>query len=432
MKKIIKLFNYILIAAAALSIISLIMSPTLKVSVAYTVTPAQLAEALPKTDSSESEGVDVTEVIGEEGITLELSLSADPKFLLSCIGTDSTTAIEQNFIDPNAKNIAQSLRKPLSGIGRGMLKYMFTKFYISSYEKAIDEVKAEDDARSATEIRNQAGLTDKFLQRYAEDLLLATDKKGATVTSVNDISFENLVDGTSKFNNANVGVVLPVPDETRRADSHDLTKEMLDTIGMVQSDGESLYPLTLVMDAMLSELFREATKKEGDPEPELTIEQKAAQLNDVLIKFLKSMIPAGSYSTIAMIMKIAFFSLVAFAAIWALFLVFTLLRTFIAKVKIWTFTGPIFWILGLIQIILGVVLTGIISLALSSNILSSMGGAPTSEASDVINNLKITIATATFVPSIILLIMIPAMIVYAVLVHKYKSGIRSDSVETEN
>lgn len=432
MKKIIKLFNYILIAAAALSIISLIMSPTLKVSVAYTVTPAQLAGALPKTDSSESEGVDVTEVIGEEGITLELSLSADPKFLLSCIGTDSTTAIEQNFIDPNAKNIAQSLRKPLSGIGRGMLKYMFTKFYISSYEKAIDEVKAEDDARSATEIRNQAGLTDKFLQRYAEDLLLATDKKGATVTSVNDISFENLVDGTSKFNNANVGVVLPVPDETRRADSHDLTKEMLDTIGMVQSDGESLYPLTLVMDAMLSELFREATKKEGDPEPELTIEQKAAQLNDVLIKFLKSMIPAGSYSTIAMIMKIAFFSLVAFAAIWALFLVFTLLRTFIAKVKIWTFTGPIFWILGLIQIILGVVLTGIISLALSSNILSSMGGAPTSEASDVINNLKITITTATFVPSIILLIMIPAMIVYAVLVHKYKSGIRSDSVETEN
>ena len=144
------------------------------------------------------------------------------------------------------------------------------------------------------------------------------------------------------------------------------------------------------------------------------------------------MIPAGSYSTIAMIMKITFFSLVAFVAIWALFLVFTLLRTFIARVKIWTLTGPIFWILGLVQIILGVVLTGIISLALSSNILSSMGGAPTSEASDVINNLKITITTATFVPSIILLIMIPAMIVYAVLVHKYKSGIRSNSVEVEN
>ena len=418
-------------AFALTAVITLLVMPTVRINVGYSMTADQIAQAFPS-EGEEGEGsdsgIDFKEMLGDEGISLDLSLSVDSKLLFNSLTGDPQTVIEENFVEPNVKNIAASLKKPLGNIGQGMLKYMVTAFYTKTYESAIDSLKSDSETRTTKEIRIAGGIDDDYLKGESEDVMTELNKNTATVTSLSNVMFNSLLNGTKKFNNAKVGYTIPEMGEDQRGKVKDTVKEMLDGLGMVKEDGESLYPINIVMDAMIVGVFRESSKTEA-PENE-TIEQKAAALDKELATFIKGMIPSESYSTLAMVLKIVLIVLLVFVGIWGLLFIYTLLRTLLAKKKVWTMTGPIFWILGLLQIILGIGLTAAVSVLMNSGVLNSIignsaGSSGGEEAASMMAGLKLSIMTSMFIPSIILLIMIPFMIVYAVMKHKYKRELKA-------
>ena len=422
-------------AMAATAIICLLAMPTLKINLGYTLTADQMAESFPSGGSEGSGGenqLDVKEYLGDDGISLDLGLEIKSKLLFSVLSGDPTEAIEKNFVDPNVKNIVAALKAPINKIGKGMVTFMFKQYYINIFENEIDAVKGSSETRTNEEIRIAGGLTDKYLKSLAEKTYDEVDSSKATVTSVHNVIVSSTKEANAKFNKANTGVTIPEFDNQDDADALNATKEMLDSVGMIKDDGESLYPMSVIMDAMLVDAFRETTNsnKEGKssaPASE-TLEEKASKLNSVLADFIKELIPEDSYKTVAMVLKIVLAVLVVFIATWAIFFLNTLLRTLLAKKKVWTFTGPIFWILGIIQIILGVGLTIAVAAVMSnaSKLTSMMGGSEeTAEAAtNAMANIKISIFTSMFVPSIILLILIPTMIAYGILKGKYKRELK--------
>ena len=421
MKKVIKIFNIIFMAIAATAIICLLTMPTMKIDVAYRLTPEQMAESFPSGDEEE-ETIDIRSVIGDEGIDLQLNLEVSPKLLFAAVSGDPNTVIEENFIEPNVAKIVPLLKKPIDLIGKELVKVVFRVYYAGVFQSEIEALKAEDETRTTDEIAKAGGLTDGYIDSLAEKTFKEMNKDNATVTKVNDVLFSCVLEGNAKFNNANTGIIIPEINESAKDDYKEVTKGLLDGVGMVKEDGESIYPVSVIMNAMLVDVFRAATEEQA-PEGE-TIEEKANQLNNIIHDFVKKMIPAESYDAIATVLKILLVVILIFVATWTLFFLNTFFRTLLAKEKVWTFTGPIFWILGLIQIVLGVVLSSVISIMLSSKGLSTLAGGG-EEMEAFFSGLKVSVQTCTFIPSILLLVMIPLLIAYAVQKHKYKKELKA-------
>lgn len=406
-------------AMAGVAMFCLLTMPTISMDAAYRMTPEQMAESFPESEETE---IDIKSVIGEEGIDLQLKLEITPELLFAAVNGDPNVVIEENFIEPNVANIVPLLKKPFEIIGKELIKVTFRVYYSGVFNAQIDAVKPEEDTRTTEEIAEAGGLTVNYIDSLSETTFQALNNDGSTLTSVNEVIFTSIKEGDQKFNDAGTGLTLPIPEDSSKDDYKEATKGILSSVNMVKEDGESIYPVSIVMNAMLVDFFRAANEQEA-PEGE-TIEQKAQQLDTIIHDFIKNMLPSESYEAIAMVLKVLLVVIFIFVATWAVFFLYTFFRTILAREKVWTFTGPIFWILGIIQIVLGVALTGIVGTMMSGKGLSMMmGGDETSEA--ILSGLKVSIKTCTFIPSIILLILIPLLIVYAVVKHKYKKQLKA-------
>ena len=423
MKTVIKVFNIVFLALAALAMTTLFTSPTLSVNANLTMTAEQIAKAMPS--SGGEEDIDVAALLEGETIHVGLTLSVQSKMLVRSLSDDPKTVIDEEFIDPNVNSVVLALRDPIYKVGKGMLKQTATKNLITKFESAIDDFKESSDSRTAEQIRLEAGLNDSYFVNLSESVFEVVTQEEATVTKVNDVMFDGISRAVSQLNNANVGVTVTSIDESYKSSLRSTTKELLSGLKMVKSDGETLYPFNVVMDAMLADVFRQ-TNNEEIPEGE-TIEEKAEKLMPILTDFIKKTIPTDAYDTIALALKALLGVLGLFLLVWAFFFIFTLVRTilgFCGKPKMWTFTGPIFWIFGFFQIILGLVVTVASSVLLNGEFLSSMmKGA---EGAEMLKGLTGSISTSMLIPSIIVLVMFPACIVYGVFKRKYKRSLKQE------
>lgn len=430
LKLIVTIFNFVFLAFAAVAMVTLLTMPTLKLNVGYTMTADQISESVPKSDEVE---VDVKELIGGDSISVDLSLTVSSKLLFKSVSGDPKKAIDEEFVDPNVANVAEALKKPINQISRGTLKMTASQIMIKNFETSIDQAKQPSDSRSATQIRKQAGIDDDYFNDLAEDILQEMEKTNSTVTKVNNIMFNGLSNAIKKLNKANVGIMIPEPDQSYKDDVRDDTRDMLTQLQMVKEDGESLYSLSIVMDATMVDVLRSSNNEEA-PKNE-TLQQKAAKLDSYMSDFVKDMIPAEAYDIIASVLKIVLYVVIAIVAVWGFFFLWTLIRTILGifgKDKCWTFTGPLFWIVGFFQILLGVALTTAVSVFMSSGMLETMASnTGSAEAAEAVGGISFSIYTSMFIPSIFLLIMIPTCIAYGIIKGKYKRQVKNKVPEQQ-
>ena len=423
MKRRIKIFNFILMALAAASMICLVVTPTIKLDFGYHLSSEQIAElARGNDEEKENSGIDFVKLLGEEGVNLDFSFEVRSKMLLKAFKEDARTVVEEEFVKPNVENMVNSLRDPFRQIGRATTKLMFTTYYISYFDAEIAIAQeVVGDTRDVDEVRNAGGLTNAYLEELG---VRAYEKAGlgnATVTAVSNEMFDSTNEATRKFNSNGTGVTLVELDESGRGTVRDALVSMFDSMGIIKEDGESLYSFEVVADAFLVDTFEQGEHKDEN------VETKAARLNTVLANFIRSMLPEESYDMIIMGLKFLFIGLFIFEAIWGFYFIFTLLRTLLAKKKVYTFTGLIFWILGLVQIVLGVGLTVVIAILTNGDVLSKIAGDGGEAASKALASISFSLYTCTFIPSIILLVMVPLTIVYKVNKHKYKKQLKLEA-----
>ena len=425
MKKVIRIFNIFLMAIAAGAMIALAVYPTIRLDFGYHLSNEQISEMIGNQPSDSGEhAIDYRELLGEEGVNLNFSFEVKSRVLLKSFSKDARDVVEEEFIKPNVDNMVTSLRDPFRTVSRRTIKLMFVTYYKGYFEGEIEVAKqVVGDTRSNSEIRIAGGLTDEYLQEIGTRAYEKAGLGNSSVTGVADEMFDTTNDATRKFNAANTGVTLIELDEGGRDDVRNAIENMFDTMGMIEPDGESLYSFETVADAFLVDTLEHRSGNSGD-EPEENIEEKAARLNDVLNGLIREMVPEESYNGLITGLKFAFIGLFIFEAVWGFYFIFTFVRTVFRKTKVYTFTGPIFWIIGLVQIVLGVGLTIVIAAVTKGNLLSSLpnGGS----AAKTLANLTLELHTCTFIPSIIVLVMIPITIVYGVLKHKYKKQIKAE------
>ena len=421
-------------AFALTAIVSLLMMPTLKVDVHYSLGTEQIANMMSKEEGSNSSEFDYKEVLGEEGINVNLGISLSSKALLRSVTSDATTVVNEEIIEPNVENITDSMRSMLFSMGSSMLKFAISKSLPALFDDLIDKAKPEQDTRTAEEIRGTIGMDNAYFSSFANDIISVIRSDKPTVTMVNNMVCDSMNNAIDKLNEGIDGFQVPKMSEEDKNNAREMTVNMLNSLGMVKEDNESLYPFATVVDALVVTSLSSSSNNGSNELENLNVEQRAAKLKPTINDYVKNMIPGESYDTMALVLKILLIVIGVFVLMWALYFLYTFFRTIFAKKKVWTFTGPIFWIMGIIQIILGVVATALAAVMLNGSMLSTImnnSGSGSAEASEAMAGLKVSLMTCTFVPSIILLIMIPTTITYFVLKQKYKRQLKAEAQQAQ-
>ena len=413
MKTIIRIFNIVFVAISALAIVLLVALPTVSLNVSYTITAEQITKVIPENETTKD--IDFKEVLGGEKIVIGLSLSVTPKALGASVTGNSKEVIDKEFIDPNIESVTNTLRDPIHRVAKGVAKQLLVKVLIQQFEDIINENKGED-SRSATQIRNASGLDDNYFKGFTEELFVTIDKPNATISGAVDVMFDKLSDAVTRISQESSGIEIPEIDSTYKSSIQSSLITVLDDANLLKEDGETLYSFDTIIDGLLVDLLRQSGSGNEAPEGE-TMEEKAAQLQPTLAKLIKGVFTDEMYDVMATVLKVMLIVLIVLIAVWAFFLVFTLLKTILGRKKMWTFTGPHFWIAGVIQLVLGIGLTIATSVLLSSTALANM---MPSGSENALAGISASVVTSCFIPSILVLIMIPLTIVYLVFKHKVK------------
>ena len=410
MKTILRIFNFVFMAISVVAIVLLFAMPTMSLNIGYKVTAEQIQHVIP--ENEETKDLDVKKIIGGDTIDLGLSLSVTPKAMFRSVTGDSKTVIDEEFVDPNINSVIESLRNPIHRIAKGLAKQLAVKTLIKNFDEKIEENKDSSDTRSAADIRAAAGMDEAYFENLTDKVFAAIDTPNASVITVGDVMFEQLQDAAKKMNSTGV-MEIPEFDATYKASVRSSTASMLSDANMLKEDEETIYPFDVIVDGMLVDLIRSDSATEGE-----TMEEKAAKLPSLLSDMIKKNFNDDVYNAIALVLKIMLIVIIVVVAIWAFFLVWTLIRTFFGGDKVYTFTGPHFWISGVLQILLGVVLTIGTSIALAKLGSSGLGGG-------AFANMSASIVTSMFIPSILVLICIPLTSVYTVFKSKYKRELKA-------
>ena len=424
MKKVIKIMNLIILAFSGFAIVCFLLFPTLSIKAGVKLTKEQIVNVIPEEERGSAE---IDEVIPEEGIDLDINVKIPSKVPLKALsGNDVSELITEEVVKPNVENLVKNVENLITPIGTAIIKVTVFQAYVQTYETAMNGLKQEGDSRDATALRNAGGLNDNYCMNQAENVMTALKAEGATVANLQNVFVTSVDNATNTFNAAHVtygNLVYQIPpsSEESKAELRETVVKVFgdEALGMIKPDGVHLYSLDITLKALAVKMIRQANE-EAQPEGE-TAEQRAALLNEEITKMLTSKLPLDQAEQITNIMKYVAFGLLGFAGIWALLFLYTLLRTLIAKKKCWTFTGPIFWILGLVQIVIGVGLTVLVAAALKNPTVISQLPA---ESRDLLAGITLSMKTCAFFPSIILLVMIPYQIAYFVCKHKYKKELR--------
>lgn len=409
MTKIIRFLNFIYIILAAASITLFCTLPVAKVGVDAVIDNDQITELLKTIPGAEN--LTTHEIFGDEKISTSVNLDISTQILFHSFKSDAEQVVEDNFITPNIKNIVTSLKNPINKVAVAVLKNTAKQTLKQQIENAGGSV-SEDELNKATEAV------------YEE-----ITKEGATVDSVAEVIKEQIDDLVT-------GSDVPLDDIKQQL------QEELEKYGAIKEDG-TIENIDILTSAFLYDLLsdpnnplngggsgEEEESSEAKyvvanaPDPnDKTVEEKAAEVQDLLAKQIRQRLPEGFSSVIVSIGKGMLFGLIIFIGTWGFVLLFTLLRTF-RKKKCYTWVGTWFWPIGLIQVVCGVGMTIVSKFAFK--LVQKVGGSITGSAATIFDNMDFTITSSAFIPSIFFLCMIPLAIIYHIFKKKLKKQIKID------
>jgi len=309
--------NIIISVLCVLSIVSYFFMPFWKVAVAYTVTPEMLQEILDgATEGSEDMEdleFDAAEVVGEEGITLELSIRLKTADMLAAIGGDATDSV-QALIDDNVSNIIDDLYPTLSKIASNTAKVTVKT---TVYAMVDEELEGHEEVR---ETMDAAGVTEDYIDGEIDKLMTTIDE-GAHVDEITAQIVDTIDDVFNKLNTYDASTYDTL-DASTKEEITDEVKEILLEI----ADDEGHIKTDELIASLLLELLEETEDSAStnnvvstsfitaaaEEESGSSVDELKAKLTDLIL----DQIPEDSAEMIAMIMKVIGFVFIFTAFTW--------------------------------------------------------------------------------------------------------------------
>ena len=396
-------------AIAATATIFLFAAPAFSFNSNVGLDVKTFAEFVPESDLTED--IDVVESLGTDEIHLGIQFKLDAAGITKTMKGDREI-INNDVISKSIDDILHELREPVKIITDHAVKSAIKKIVEQQITEQVNNAREQykekynqEPAFTTAQIMNEVGLNKEYFARFAKNLYDAMDDDNATVTSVSNVLYSQIDEALVMAESTGMVDTSSFSDDAKAQVSSSLVNS-LNSINLVEgekihkiSEVSYIYLSTYLKDQMKNEVAAsELNRKTGETNPDYS---------DRMVRtYVLHILPDAFYSGVKYVSIGLFIGLFVFTAIWVLLFVITLLKT-LSK-KPWTFFGPWFWILGLLQPVLGLGLTVAGKFLLPKAPLDLLQGIP-------VKSVVVAPRTYALVPSMLFIICIFVAIGYSVV-----------------
>lgn len=326
------LCNMVIAALCVLSIVAYFIMPFWGVNVKYTLTSETLAEFLPDTSESESDGllsgINFADLLDED-IELKLSIELQTSQVLSAMSSDPTALVE-DILSKNVHNIVSQIEPHINTVVKNVVKVVVKDTFKTELKNQIKDSLGENTTdEKAQEELNNMGLNDEYIDKKTDQLIETIYKEGTTVddavTETVDIVKESLDQMKASGNEEYANVELT---EEQEEELKEMLTEKFDVLK--QEDG-TIDPEKFTGDFLLSLLNGEeidpgllgstkakplAAKAGEDTASKEQTDAKSA-LSEMLTKELMGLL-SGATDVIAMVLKYVGYLVIFNLIVWAI------------------------------------------------------------------------------------------------------------------
>ena len=405
MKIAIRILNVIIMAISVVAGIFLFMPPAFSFNSKVTINVATFSQFVPETEYSKD--IDIPTLLGTDSIYVGVRFKLDTAGIAEMKDGDKDK-INNSLIADNLKEMIEMLHEPVDLITdftiRANIKRLISEQVYANVDQAVQTYNQKAGLNNKTEdIMDDVGINDEYFTNFSNSLYNAANADGATIDSTNEVLLDQINEALIKAESSGAADTSSFGDSQKEAMSNSL-RSVFTSLNLVQEDGEHLKKISAIAYMYLSSYLKGQLNGSYD---EATLEQKSGEDDEayadrLLDLFVKDKMPDLFYQIVGYVSLGLFIGLFVFAGVWALLLVITLIKTFTKKP--WTIFGPWFWIVGVVELIVGFGLTAITKLVLSKFDVSQFG-LP-------IKEVLISIKTYALIPSILFVATIVVAIVY--------------------
>ena len=404
MKLVIRLFNIFIMAFSLAAAVLLFALPSFSFNSNIAIDVAAFSKFVPQTQYSDK--IKVTESLGTDTIQLRIQFSLNVGEIPQVMNGNRDN-INDKIISQNIDEMTTLLREPVNLITDFSVRSVIKSTVKSEITKQIDESRKKyGSASTPEEIMDDVGMDDKYFDNFAFELYHSMDEDDATVDSVNDTLYHQIDDALAMAEESGVVDNSGFTAEKKVEIKNNLSKVLTD-LKLVQ-DGGKLRKISHISYYYLALYLKDGMQKKiADPgQLEQKSDEALTDYSDRLLKlYIFTQTPDGFYQGVGYVSLGLFIGLFVFAGIWLLLFVITLIKTF--SKKPWTIFGPWYWIIGSLQLVLGLGLT-IVGKFVLARIDLTKTGLP-------LKHIILAPRTYALTTSIIFLASIGFAIVYAIL-----------------
>ena len=406
MRTILRVLNVVIMVLAAAAAVFLFMPPSFAFTSRITINVDSFSEFVPETEFSKD--IDIAGLLGTNELFVGIKFKLDVAGI-SEMKDGSKEKIDNNIVSPNIKEMVSLLHEPVDLMTDFFIRDNMTRIIHQQITNYVDEAREKYDtshaiASTTEEIMEDVGMDEEYFTNFSYALYDAANADGATVDSASEVLFNQIDDALAKAEESGM-VDTSGFDHDSMSSVKDSLVGVLQDLNLVEEDG-SLKKISQISYLYLSEYLKDQMKETAPAEE---LEQKTGETipdyaDRLLEMFVLDKMPEVFYQAVGYVSLGLFIGLFVFAGIWALLIVITLLKT-ISK-KPWTFFGPWFWLVGLVELFLGFGITALARFALPKLDISQFG-LP-------ISAVDAYVRTYALVPSILFVASMALAIVYQV------------------
>lgn len=418
MKIVIRVFNVFIMAISLAAAVLLVATPTISFKARLGMDVETFSEFVPTTEYSNE--MKMSDMLGTDKINLGLKFDVYMGDAPKLMGGDKKT-INETMLLSNIDNVLDELHEPVELITDYAIRTVIRKTVENEIRTQIENARDAMSSSSTTQdILDDAGMDDQYFANFANALYDAANKKGATVESASNALYEQVDDAMTRAEEFGATNTADFNDKKDEIKNNMVT--ILSDLNLVNPDG-TLKPIGQISFSYIAEHFRGELLAKGYDEAELAQradEETPDYADRILTTYIMSIIPDAFYTGATTVSIALFIGIFVFIGLWVLLFVLTLLRT-LSKKKPWTMFGPWFWIVGSLQLVLGLALTIATNVVLRSINLNIDTGP--------LKEFLISVRTCCLIPSILFLVSIFIAIPYLVLKIMAKQDYRAELEE---
>lgn len=446
MKSVVRIFNLIIMAVSGLAAALLFINSTLTFNSRISFDNefinnyfSTVVERINQPTQSETDPVlkepfineiNVTKILGTDHVNLKVQFDLSFGEINTLMGKLDKELVNQELLDKNLSSIFADLHEAVNILteytARTALRSVAKKEIYKQVRKSLEDTGYPS---TATDIMDEVGMNDNYFRGFAKTLYdaanipdnpsTAKEDDGCSVNKFVQTIKSQLEDVLGEADKITGGKV----NKEAMLNNPDLDNELrngfisvITAADLIQSDGETFVKMEKAAYVFLAKILKEqlsSTVSPGELEPQAG-ESREAYAERLSKLYAHNMLPDVFYTIIGYSSLGLFIGVIVFAVIWLVLIVITLIRTFSSK-KPWTIFGPWFWIVGSLQVVLGLALTIFCKFYLPSMsfMQRALEGSP-------IKSIAVAPRTSMLIPSMIFLGMIVFAIIYTIIAHPVK------------